>query len=68
MPTTSKILVSALHPHLPIGIQQDIFGAMIFKAGSDQRPEFPDQFFIAAFGDLLKFLHLALPIRAIIQI
>ena len=67
MPTTSKILVRPLDPHLPIGIQQDVFGAMILKAGGHQRPEFPDQFFISAFGDLLKFLHLALPIRAIIQ-
>ena len=52
-----KILVSPLDPQLPIGIQQDVFGAMILKAGSDQRPQFPDQFFISAFGDLLKFVH-----------
>jgi hypothetical protein len=38
---------------------------MIFKAGSDQRPQFPDQFFIAAFGNLLKFLHLLLPVREV---
>ena len=55
----------ALHPHPPIGVQQDIFSAMVFKAGSDQRPEFADQLFVAAFGDLLKFLHLVLPIRAV---
>src|SRR3984893_8042825 len=36
---------------------------MIFKAGSDQRPKFSDQFFIAAFGHLLKFLHSLLPMR-----
>jgi hypothetical protein len=60
-----KILVSPLDPQLPIGIQQDVFGAMILKAGGNQRPEFPYQFFISAFGDLLKFLHLAPPIRSI---
>ncbi len=60
-----KILMRALYPHAPIGVQQDIFGAMIFKGGTNQRPEFPDQLFIAAFGDLLKFLHRVLPIRAV---
>ena len=54
----------ALHPHPPIGVQQDIFSAMVFKAASDQRPKLPDQFFVAAFGDLLKFLHRVLPTRA----
>jgi hypothetical protein len=63
-----KILVSPLDPQLPIGVQQDVFGAMILKAGGNQRPEFPGQFFISSFGDLLKFVHLALPIRAVIQI
>jgi len=41
---------------------------MILKAGGHQRPEFPYQFFISAFGDLLKFLHLAPPIRSIFEI
>jgi hypothetical protein len=60
--------VSPLDPQLPIGIQQDVFGAMILKARGNQRSEFPDQFFIPSFGDLLKFVHRAPPIRAIIQI
>jgi hypothetical protein len=63
-----KILVSPLDPHLPIGIQQDIFRAVILKAGGNQRPEFPYQFFISSFGDLLKFVHLFPPILATIQI
>ena len=60
-----KILMRALHPHPPIGVEQDIFSAMVFKAASDQRPELPDQLFVAAFGDLLKFLHRVLPVHAV---
>src|SRR5208283_1883044 len=56
-----KILMRALRPHSAIGVQQDIFGAMVFKAGSDKRPEFAHQLFITTFSDLLKFLHRALP-------
>jgi len=55
----------ALHPDAPVGVQQDIFGAMIFKAGSDERTEFPYQLFIAACGHLLKFLHSVLPMSGI---
>ena len=61
-----KILVSPLDPQLPIGIQQDVFGAMILKTGGNERPEFPYKFFIWAFGYLLKFVHLGLPILAVI--
>src|SRR6266576_5701907 len=58
-----KVLVRPLHPHTSIGIQQNIFGAGVFETRSDQWSELPNQFFIAAFGDLLKFLHSLLPMR-----
>src|SRR3979490_2268308 len=60
-----KILVRALYPYPTIGVQQDILGVMVIKAGSDQRPEFTDQLFIAAFSHLQKFLHPLLPMRGI---
>ncbi len=58
-----KIFMRPLHPHSSIGIQQNIFGKVIFKTGSDQWPEFPNQLFVTAFGDLMKFLHSLLPMR-----
>src|SRR5438874_8665795 len=53
----------ALHPHSPIGVQQDVFGAVVFQARGNQRSEFPDQLFVAPFGHLLNFLHPVLPER-----
>src|SRR6266404_1634433 len=51
----------AFHPHPPVGVQQDVLSAVVFKARGNQRSEFPDQLFVPPFGHLQNFLHQSCP-------